>query len=208
MSRWVVFLEIFSAKIFQMILSCSDFYQDNFFKQNLADETIEQKRFEDCQFNNCTFVNCKFKKCHFSNCVFKDCVLSAVILTDSTWVDVKFQNSKVIGIDWTRAKQVQEISFEDCQLNYSNFRFLSLPKLQLIHCEAKEVDFSGVNLANSVFHDSDLDRSIFFKTNLTGVDFRAARNYFIDARVNKVTKAQFSLPEALSLLSGLDVVIE
>jgi uncharacterized protein YjbI with pentapeptide repeats len=123
-------------------------------------------------------------------------------------VDSSFSGSKVIGLDWTKAQHIEGISFDNCQLNYSNFRMLKLKKLKMTGCEAKEADFTEADLSAGDFSNTDFEKSIFFKTNLNAADFTGARNYYIDARVNTLKKAKFSLPEALSLLDGLGVVIE
>ena len=85
---------------------------------------------------------------------------------------------------------------------------LKLKKLKMTGCEAKEADFTEADLSTGDFSNTDFEKSIFFHTNISGADFKGARNYYIDARVNIVKKAKFSLPEALALLDGLDVVIE
>ena len=82
------------------------------------------------------------------------------------------------------------------------------PRLKIINCEAKEVDFIETDLTGGVFTGTDFEGSRFFKTNLTNADFKGARNYMIDARNNTLKKTKFSLPEALSLLNGLDIIIE
>jgi hypothetical protein len=41
-----------------------------------------------------------------------------------------------------------------------------------------------------------------------GADFREAFNYDIDFKFNKLAKAKFSIPEALSLLNSLDIILE
>ena len=73
---------------------------------------------------------------------------------------------------------------------------------------ADEVDFSECNLAQADFSNTDLAAAIFQNTDLSQASFVNARNYIIDVRSNKVKKAKFSMPEALGLLYGLDVVIE
>jgi uncharacterized protein YjbI with pentapeptide repeats len=85
---------------------------------------------------------------------------------------------------------------------------LKLPGIKLIDCEAKEVDFIETDLTNGVFKKTDLENSQFFKTNLSGADFSSARNYSIDVRNNILKKTRFSMPEALALLDGLDIIIE
>jgi hypothetical protein len=42
---------------------------------------------------------------------------------------------------------------------------------------------------------------------LTAADFNDARNYAIDVKQNRLKKTKFALPEAVSLLKGLDIVL-
>lgn len=78
----------------------------------------------------------------------------------------------------------------------------------MINCEAKEVDFTETDLSEGTFGGTDFERSIFSKTNLTKANLKGAVNYSIDPRYNIIKKAHFSLPEALSLLGCLDIVID
>jgi hypothetical protein len=48
----------------------------------------------------------------------------------------------------------------------------------------------------------------FLHTNLSGANFVGAKGYAIDLTANKAKKAKFSYPEAMSLLSALDVIVE
>ena len=122
--------------------------------------------------------------------------------------DVEFSKCKVIGCDWTKASQIHGLDFAGCQINYSNFAMLKLPKIKITGCEAREVDFSETDLSGGSFNGTDFERSVFFKTNLTKADLTGAVNYIIDPRNNTLKKTRFSLPEALSLLSCLDIIIE
>ncbi len=78
----------------------------------------------------------------------------------------------------------------------------------MVKCEAKEVDFTETDLSHSDLKGTDFEKSRFFKTNLAYADFKGARNYYIDARVNTLKQTKFSLPEALSLLNGLDIILD
>jgi len=49
---------------------------------------------------------------------------------------------------------------------------------------------------------------VFNKTNLTGASLKRSFNYSIDFNYNIIKKAAFSLPEAATLLQGLDIVVE
>ena len=95
-----------------------------------------------------------------------------------------------------------------CQINYSNFNHLKIPKTKLVKCEAKEVEFIETDLSNGDFTNTDFENSRFFKANLSGANFKGAINYFIDVNNNTLKKTRFSLPEALVLLDSLDVIID
>lgn len=191
-----------------MSFTQKSYYQVKFSKLSFQNEIIKLNEFEECEFDSCSFIDCRFEKCKFIDCKFNDCVLSAIIPIDSRFIEVDFQKSKIIGFDWTKTQQIKDLNFDHCQINYSNFRLLKLPKIKMIDCEAKEVDFTEADLREGVFTNTDFERSVFSKTNLAKANFKGAKNYFIDARYNVIKKAQFSLPEALSLLNSLDVVID
>jgi fluoroquinolone resistance protein len=184
------------------------YYQEKFERFTMANEVVQSRAFEECEFIACSFIDCKFVKSKFLNCKFSDCILSAVVPMDCRFNDVHFLKCKVIGIDWTKAENIRELDFTESQINYSSFKLLGLPKVKIVKCEAKEVDFTETDLSQGDFKNTDFEKSRFFKTNLTQADFKGARNYYIDARVNTLKQTRFSLPEALSLLDGLDIIVD
>lgn len=190
-----------------MDLTQDSFYQEKFTKQTIDNQTLNEKEFEDCQFIECSFLNTKFDKCTFINCTFKNCTLSAVDISQSRFVDVTFAHSKALGIDWTKTQDVQGLTFHHCQINYSNFQSLKLPKITITHCEAKELELSEADLHESDFSHTNFEGTVFNKTNLTKTNFSYATNYYIDPRLNTIKKAIFTLPDAVNLLHCFGVVI-
>ncbi len=188
-----------SSSYYQKILSSITLTQDN---------SIKNKEFEECRFIKLHLTDCKIKKCKFINCSFENCILSAIKPFNSTFNEVEFKESKVIGCDWTIAAKVNSLSFSDSQISYSNFRFLKLPKLKLINCKALEADFTEADLSEADFTATDFEGARFLKTNLTKANFKKALNYLIDIKSNTITKAQFSYPEAINLLKCLDITVE
>jgi uncharacterized protein YjbI with pentapeptide repeats len=184
------------------------YYQEKFQNLALSGEVFEDLTFEECQFISCHLIECKFQKCRFLNCSFAQCLLSAVVPLESRFSDVKFTGSKVIGLDWTKAFKVRDLEFVQSQINYSSFKFMALPKMKVIGCEAREADFTEADLSGADFSNTDLENSRFFKTNLSEANFKGARNYFIDTRTNNLKKARFSMPEVINLLNTLDIIIE
>ena len=191
-----------------MDLSKDVYYREKLAKLSCTAEKLQAKVFEECEFNNCTFTDCRLESCRFLNCKFNECNLSAIVPVNCQFIDVEFSKCKVIGVDWTKAQKIQGLSLLDCQLNYSSFKLLKLPKIKMVKCEAKESDFIETDLSEGDFRNTDFEKSTFFKTNLTNADFTGAINYFIDTKTNVLKKTRFSLPEALSLLDSLDIIIE
>ena len=173
-------------------------------------QTVTERTFEDCQFLNCTLRQIAFKACTFRNCVFRATDLSLASVVDCIFTTTVFKDSQLIGINWTEANWHQRgflhpIDFFNCVLNYATFFGLDLTQVKLTGCLAKEVDFAEANLTGAICRETDFSGSRFLHTNLTKADFSGAQNYAIAATTNTLKQAKFSLPEAMSLLYGLDI---
>jgi fluoroquinolone resistance protein len=191
-----------------MIFTEDYYFQEKFGHLTMANELVKTVVFEECEFTTSSFTDCKFQKCKFLNCIFTDCILSAVIPMDSRFNEVNFIKCKAVGIDWTKAEQVRDINFTESQVNYSSFKLLKVSKIKMVKCEAREVDFTETDLSRGDFRNTDFEKSQFLKTNLSYADFSGAKNYDIDARNNTIKQTHFSLPEALSLLNSLDIILD
>lgn len=191
-----------------MSFNKTGYYRETLTGLTLSDETVNTMEFEECLFNKCIFINCKFERCKFLGCIFQECTLSAVNPSNSRFINVEFSISKVIGFDWTKAIEIEGLKFSDCQVNYSNFRMLKLPGIQIVNCEAKDTDFIEADLSGGIFKHTDFENSQFFKANLSNADLRGAKNYYMDVRNTIFGKTKFSMPEVLGLLNGLDIIID
>ncbi len=98
--------------------------------------------------------------------------------------------------------------FAECVLDYGTFMGLELHRLTAVSCSIKDVDFSGADLTEANFKGSTFTNSQFRNTTLAKANFQQAKEYTIDIRSNDVSKAKFSMPEAVSLLHSLDIVLE
>ncbi|MDQ6709634.1 MAG: pentapeptide repeat-containing protein [Candidatus Dormibacteraeota bacterium] len=174
--------------------------------------TISDGDFEECQFRNCSFQEAEFDACRLMTSSFVGCNLSLARFPRTRLATVQFKRSKLVGINWTVARWPQlglgqALNFNDCVLSQSVFIGLALKGVSFKDCIAHEVDFSDSNLAKCDFSGTDLSGARFNHTDLSGADFRSARNYTIDPMANTLKGAQFSLPEAVALLTALGVVI-
>ncbi|MBC8504236.1 MAG: pentapeptide repeat-containing protein [Anaerolineales bacterium] len=187
-----------------------------------TDRTFEEvdlnaTRLVSSQFNACTFVNCSFVEtvlldCRFIECKFKDCDMSLLQVSGSVVSGTTFEDSKLVGINWTHANWgtnlLQEpLAFARCVLNHSTFIGLTLAEFQFKDCIASDVDFREADLSQSMFEGTDLSESFFSQTNLTQADLSRARNYTINPEENTLKGAKFSLPEAMSLLFSMNILL-
>lgn len=180
---------------------------------NLGAATIEASEFVECIFSDCSFVETIFKGCRFVSCQFINCDFSLCKIPGSVFINSSFENSKIIGVnwaqaDWDRVEIGGLVKFNKCALNHSTFIGLNLVGLKMIDSHVINVDFRETDLSQADFSGSDLSDSLFLNTNLNQADFRRARNYGIDPGANQLQKAKFSLPEAISLLDHMDIILE
>ncbi|MDB4979225.1 MAG: McbG-like protein [Candidatus Peribacteria bacterium] len=181
---------------------------ETFSSISLTGEAYLDKEFEKCIFDTCSLIGCEFKECKFTDCTFTGSLLSALKLPGCTFVDTVFKESKVMGMDWSRVAKMRNIQFLHCELSQSNFSFMKLPHLVMHNCTVKESYITDCDCTDADFEGTDFARTIFSRANLTNANFKGATNYGIDFQNNTLKKTKFSLPEAVSLLNALDIILE
>jgi len=164
--------------------------------------------FDTCIFRSCSFSGAALKRWHLTDCRFENCDLTAARLTGARLRGVKFLNSRAGGVNWAGASSLDDLSFEHCVLDHGVFSGAKLPRFSAVDCRVREADFSEADLRGAVFTTCDLLGSRFFGADLSAADLRGAFDYLIDARQTKMKKTRVSLPEAVSLLAGLDVLLD
>lgn len=189
-------------------------FQDHLFKSlQVTQTTYEQVEFVDCTFILSLMTDISFSQCRFKECRFDQCDMSLCAFPHSTFDGCVFRDTKLVGIDWTQAawtglKLQEPLRFDACVLSHSTFIGMKIADLKMTDCISTDVDFREADLTGIDFSGTDLSQSLFHHTNLEGADFRRARNYTIQPEVNRLTKAKFSMPEALSLLYSMDIVLD
>ncbi|MFI4937981.1 MAG: pentapeptide repeat-containing protein [Candidatus Berkiellales bacterium] len=189
-----------------------NYLNEHFKDLDLSGKEIIFKVFENCIFLGCNFCETIFNKCKFYECTFTRCNLSVAKVTNCSFFDTVFDESKVIGINWTtaawsRLKLSSPISFNKCVLNDSSFIGLCLKEIAIVECKAHDVDFREADCEKANFTYTDFTHSLFNKTNLSEADFTEATNYQINLFHNETKKAKFTMPEATNLLRCLDIEI-
>ena len=191
-----------------------EFAAQEFKKVILKGGQVRGKEFSGCTFVKCSFAETTFLECRFSECVFRACDLSLANLKSSSFSAVRFEDCQALGVDWTQTTWADSpvrlnrpVDFLRCALNHATFMGLNMKKIVLSHCSAHDVSFEEANLAQADCSCTDFAGSRFMHTDLSGADFSGATNYTIAAHLNTLKKTRFSLPEAMSLLYGLDIIL-
>lgn len=185
-----------------------DSYENETFENVEWREDLEDVEFYQCVFRNSSFQFSRFLGCAFDRCEFVQCNLSLVKVMNTSFLDAAFTDCKMIGVAWSTVGGFLSASYDRCILNNNIFSDMNLTKFQFRSCSFVEASFHNTKLAHSVFDDCDLSGCRFSQTDLSHADFTTARNYYVNATENRLHKTRFSLPEAVSLLGNLDIVLE
>lgn len=184
----------------------NDYWEDEFIGYT-------DKYLDSIYFDNCTFIKCDFKKttfdnCKFTECRFLNCDLSLSMLKSCTFNDVEFEKSKLLGISWSNCVNPFDVKFDSCNISQNSFHLLDLRHMKFINSLIADTGFEECNLENALFDNCSLEQTVFISNNMKKANFETSRNYLIDPKYNDITKAQFSLPEALSFLSLLPIKLK
>lgn len=192
-----------------MDILTEDYFEDSVFNDLKAAAKLVAKSFYNCTFKNCDFNEADFSDTLFSECIFISSNLSLALLKNTKLQDVRFEDCKILGVDFTVVNPlIIEIGFKNSQISKCNFSGLELVKTGFIDCTIHNSDFFEANLSEAQFSGCDLRGSLFESTNLSKADFRTAFNYAINPLINKLKNAQFSLPEAVTLLKAFEIKVK
>jgi len=184
----------------------NDYWEEEF--NEYDDKKLDSIYFENCTFIKCNFSQGYFDSCKFIECTFINCDLSLLTLKNCTFNDVTFKISKLIGISWSNCVEPFDVKFDTCNISQNSFHLLDLRQIKFINSLIEDTGFEECNLEKALFDDCDLKQTVFINNNLKKSNFETSRNYLINPEQNDISKAEFSLPEALSFLSLLPIKLK
>ncbi len=180
-----------------------------FEKISFKEHILVKGVYEECTFKNCNFNSVDLSGITFRTCLFNNCDCSLTKLKNTILQDVRFVNSKLLGIQFNECNGfLLRLYFENCMLKLSVFYKLKLKNTVFTNCNLQEADFSEADMAGAAFENCDLLLATFMHTNLEKADFRSASNYSINPELNRIRNARFSIPGVTGLLTTYDIEIE
>ena len=169
---------------------------------------LADAEFDGCSFTHGLFSGATLRRVRFSDCRFEGCDFTAARFIGSRLRTASFTSCRAGGANWAAATALDDLTFVHCLLDNGSFADAKVPRLKLDDCRLRDADFAGADLRSSIFFRCDLKGARFFGADLSSADLRGSFSYEIDPFRTKIKKARFSLPEAVSLLHGLDINLE
>lgn len=181
--------------------------------KKLQNSVIEKYEFVDCDFRDCNFEDCKIIGCNFVNCRFYNCTVISLRAEYSAIKNTVFEKCNLIGVHWNDLLPGGRYAFPIQKLKDSFLKYNTFIKMNFT-----KFDFSGNGIQESAFEECRLSESDFRNCRLEGTqivgcdirkaDFRESRGYLIDVKSNQMKGARFSFPEAMNLLTSLEIIVD
>ncbi|MET0403370.1 MAG: pentapeptide repeat-containing protein [Cystobacter sp.] len=169
----------------------------------LTGVVLRQKEFYQCTFQRSQFQESQWYGCKFEDCTWMDCDLTRAKFPHTALRGVRFEGSKLMGIDWSTVSSNPEVTFERCVLRYASFVGLSLRKTDVLRCAAQEANFFDLDLTDANFEGTELTGSNFRGCTLTRTDFSQSVGLLLDPARNRLKDTQVPLATAVSLAESL-----
>lgn len=164
-----------------------------------------------CEFVDCDLSEASLRSAQVAECRFEGCELPLLDLTDTVFQSVALETCRLTGVKFgalSRRPIVPEAKLTDCDASFCSFRELDLTAWSFEGCRFSEAEFVRCELKSVSFAGANLTRCTFQRCDLAEADLRGARGYVISPLQNNLRGMRVSLPDALGLLSALDVLVE
>ena len=197
-----------SAALLRRLQQEDSFETETFGDLDLQGIDLSGKELYRCTFQDCQLQEVRWKDSLLEVCVFKGCNLTRANFNSIRLRDVRFEGSKLMGIDWTGVAANPEVAFEECGLPYSSFVGLGLRQTLFVRCVAKEANFFDMDLTDADFTGTDLTGSNFRGCTLTRTDFTGTTGLLLDPARNKLKDTRVPQETAMSLAHSLGMLVD
>src|SRR4051794_38959469 len=104
-----------------MLLEGREHEDQAFSELDLAGADLADHVFEYCTFTRCNLSGARLTHARFVDCKFHHCDLSNADLVSARLRGAEFESCKILGAQWIRLQDFDNLSFADCNLSYGNF---------------------------------------------------------------------------------------
>lgn len=172
--------------------------------------SIVGAEFQDCTFVGCDFSGARWRSVRFIGCTFHRCDVSLVKPTDCTIGDSRFEDCRMLGVDWTlavwpRVPLHEPNTFVRCDLSMSTFTDLVLGATRFEECRLREVSYRNAKLGEAVFDGSDCSGTDFLGADLSGAGLRRVADLHLDPLSTRLKGAIVDAATGVSILESLGI---
>jgi uncharacterized protein YjbI with pentapeptide repeats len=179
---------------------------------------VNWERVNHSEFHTCTFVGSNLSEAivsdtRFVECRFERCDFSLWKPTDSLIGGCHFEDSRLLGIDWTLADWPRVALYEAnvflrCDLSMGTFVDLELGSIQFSECRLRESSFRFARMAGADLRGSDCLGADFHGADLSGAGLVGAVGLLVDPLSSKLRGATVDAATGMAILDSLGINLE
>ncbi len=189
-------------------LARGDYFADETFAGlDLTEIDLGGKELFRCTFQGCQLRESRWRKATLERCTFVGSDLSGVVLDQTGLRGVRFESTKLLGVDFSRIAPHAEVAFVDSKLRYASFARQALRTTTFRNCSAPDVTFVDVDLTEADFGGTDLTGSTFTGCTLVKADLRTARGLFLEPARNRLKDTGVPVETAVLIAQHLGMVV-
>ena len=188
---------------------CGETVRRTFTGMDFSGADLSSREYVSCAFDGGNFSQADCTGASFDACVFRGCNVSNPKLTNSRFLDCSFTSCKLLGMNFCDCDQLSfDLAIDDSRLSTCNFSGLKMKRSSFKSCVMEDCYFEDTFLVESDFTGTVFRSTLFHQCDLQKAVFTDAEGYAINPLTNKIRKAVFGLPGALSLLDYFDIVLK
>jgi len=179
---------------------------------------VSWERVEESEFHGCTFVGSNLSEAivsdtRFVECRFERCDFSLWKPSGSLIGSCRFEDSRLLGIDWTLADWPRVALYEAnvflrCDLSMGTFADLELGSIHFIECRLRESSFRFARMAGADLRGSDCLGTDFQGADLSGAGLVGAIGLLVDPLSSKLQGATVDAAAGIAILGSLGINLE
>lgn len=141
---------------------------------DLSGATAQSVSLDEVLLERMQFTQAKLERLSVRDAMFKDCNFAAAQCADIALLRVTLNSGRMSGWDCSKGTS-QDVTFTNCKLDMTNFRFAKLTRVRFIGCVLTDADFLGAELRDVSFDDCLLERTEFAQSKMKDVDLRSSQ---------------------------------
>ncbi len=181
------------------------------------DEELDDLDGRGAVYVGCTFTGLSGQRLDlrdqtFEDCRFVGCQMPLAQVAGTRFVGTTMRSCDLMGVDWTPSGSdafglLEPLRFADCRMDYANLSGLRLDGVVAYGCSLVEADLVQASLVGADLRHADLTGARLGGADLSGADLTGAVGYVLDPATMRLTGTRVAVPEALSVLESLGLVV-